>query len=197
MRMSIKVCHPLSIPNLIIAFEHLTSLNTLLCFSLLSIFLHEYLYFRYERFLNLVAQEKQPMEASHFPAHHRPLLPPPFFLSPGSRLSSTAPPHSPMPQRLFRPAPTSESSLKFAPAYSHSIARLAGIQSELEEAEREAEERDMVDSSEVDVKHHSEDKKSGYKINRRLEKSLGNKEDGDIKKVQLKINDFKKESLNV
>ena len=83
------------------------------------------------------------MEAgSPFSAHHRPLLPPPFFL-PSSRLSAAAPPHStiaPLTPRLYRPAPAvsvdaavSMAAIKFsAPSYSHSIARLAGIQTELE-----------------------------------------------------------------
>ena len=129
------------------------------------------------------------MEASPFSSHHRPLLPPPFFLSPGSRLSSTAPAHSPLPQRLYRPAPTSE-ALKFsASSYSHSIARLAGIQSELEEEEeRKADnedDKDMVESSENEAKLSflpHEDKKAAYKINRKLEKALL-KEEGDSKKV--------------
>ena len=79
------------------------------------------------------------MEASPFSSHHRALLPPPFFMTPGSRLSaSVLPPPAPLPQRLYRPACTvseamAASAIKFSSAsYSHSIARLAGIQTELE-----------------------------------------------------------------
>ena len=130
------------------------------------------------------------MEASPFSSHHRPLLPPPFFLSP-SRLS--APPHIPLPQRLYRPAPTSESFKLSAPSYSHSIARLAGIQTELEEAERESKEdrlEDLVESSEGDsvkmMAGYHGDKKTGYKISRKSEKDLC-KDDTDLKKVKLVI----------
>ena len=48
------------------------------------------------------------MEGSLFSSHHRPLLPPPFFLSPNSArlptaLVQAAPPHSQPPHRLYRP----------------------------------------------------------------------------------------------
>ena len=124
------------------------------------------------------------MEASPFSSHHRPLLPPPFFLSP-SRLSS-APSHAPLPQRLYRPAPTSESFKITTPSYSHSIARLAGIQTELEEKERESKEDDLVDSSDGDTSKlmYHENKKTGYKINRKSEKE---KDDTDLKKVKTKV----------
>ena len=129
------------------------------------------------------------MEASPFSSHHRPLLPPPFFLSP-SRLS--APPHIPLPQRLYRPAPTSEAFKLSAPSYSHSIARLAGIQTELEEAERESKEDrldELAESSDGDsVKlmagYQHGDKKTGYKISRKSEKDLC-KDDTDLKKVKV------------
>ena len=131
------------------------------------------------------------MEASPFSSHHRPLLPPPFFLSP-SRLTST-PPHIPLPQRLYRPAPTSETFKHLTtPSYSHSIARLAGIQTELEEAERESKEErleELVESSEVDsgakimAGYHGE-KKAGYKISRKTEKEIC-KDDTDLKKVEI------------
>ena len=128
------------------------------------------------------------MEASPFSSHHRPLLPPPFFLSP-SRLSP--PPHIPLPQRLYRPAPTSESFKLTTPSYSHSIARLAGIQTELEEKERDSKEErmeDLVDSSDSDtakIMYH-DTKKTGYKINRKMEKDIL-KDDTDLKKVDIKI----------
>ena len=125
------------------------------------------------------------MEASPFSSHHRPLLPPPFFLSP-SRLS--APPHIPLPQRLYRPAPTSETFKLSTPSYSHSIARLAGIQTELEEAERESKEErmeELVESSEDGAGYHG-GKKTGYKISRKSEKDLC-KDDTDLKKVTVDI----------
>ena len=130
------------------------------------------------------------MEASPFSSHHRPLLPPPFFLSP-SRLAST-PPHIPLPQRLYRPAPTSETFKLSTPSYSHSIARLAGIQTELEEAERESKEErmeELVESSEDGAKimagYHG-DKKTGYKISRKSEKDIC-KDDTDLKKVTVDV----------
>ena len=135
------------------------------------------------------------MEASPFSSHHRPLLPPPFFLSP-SRLST--PPHIPLPQRLYRPAPTSEAFKLSTPSYSHSIARLAGIQTELEEAERESKEdrqEELVESSESEsVKlmagYHQGDKKTGYKISRKTEKDLC-KDDTDLKKVKISLEKHK------
>ena len=131
------------------------------------------------------------MEASPFSSHHRPLLPPPFFLSP-SRLTST-PPHIPLPQRLYRPAPTSETFKHLTtPSYSHSIARLAGIQTELEEAERESKDErieELVESSEEGAKimagYHG-DKKTGYKISRKSEKDIC-KDDTDLKKVTVDV----------
>ena len=130
------------------------------------------------------------MEASPFSSHHRPLLPPPFFLSP-SRLST--PPHIPLPQRLYRPAPTSEAFKLSTPSYSHSIARLAGIQTELEEAERESKEdrmEELVESSESDsvklMAGYHGDKKTGYKISRKSEKDLC-KDDTDMKKVKVAL----------
>ena len=131
------------------------------------------------------------MEASPFSSHHRPLLPPPFFLSP-SRLASSTPSHAPLPlpQRLYRPAPTSESFKLTTPSYSHSIARLAGIQTELEEKERDSKEErmeDLVDSSDSDtakIMYH-DTKKTGYKINRKMEKDIL-KDDTDLKKVDPK-----------
>jgi len=90
------------------------------------------------------------MEASIFSSHHRPLLPPPFFLSPNRLPTST--PSAPLPHRLYRPAPTSE-SIKFStPSYSHSIARLAGIPTEICETDSEkspfSPKRDREDRSE-------------------------------------------------
>ena len=131
------------------------------------------------------------MEASPFSSHHRPLLPPPFFLSP-SRLASTGP-HIPLPQRLYRPAPTSEAFKLSTPSYSHSIARLAGIQTELEEAERESKEdrmEELVESSESDsvklMAGYHGDKKTGYKISRKADKDLC-KDDTDLKKVKVAL----------
>ena len=110
-------------------------------------------------------------------------------LSP-SRLS--APPHIPLPQRLYRPAPTSETFKLSTPSYSHSIARLAGIQTELEEAERESKEErmeELVESSEEGAKmmagYHG-DKKTGYKISRKSEKDIC-KDDTDLKKVTVDV----------
>ena len=102
-----------------------------------------------------------------------------------SRLSS-APSHAPLPQRLYRPAPTSESFKITTPSYSHSIARLAGIQTELEEKERESKEDDLVDSSDGDTSKlmYHENKKTGYKINRKSEKE---KDDTDLKKVETNV----------
>ena len=129
------------------------------------------------------------MDTSPFSSHHRPLLPPPFFLSPGSRLASTTPPHAPLPQRLYRPAPTSE-TIKFStPSYSHSIARLAGIQTEMEvemEKRNNDESQEIVDSSDNEHLKLSflEEKKTGYKINRKSEKNVS-KDEADMKKVRL------------
>ena len=51
------------------------------------------------------------METSLFSSHHRPLLPPPFFLSPG-RLPGAAPPAPlPLPHRLYRPPALSHSDI--------------------------------------------------------------------------------------
>lgn len=128
------------------------------------------------------------MEASIFSSHHRPLLPPPFFLSP-ARFPTSAPP-APLPHRLYRPAPTSE-SIKFStPSYSHSIARLAGIPTEISDnsekspfspkldREEAPEDRDdRVESSESDDHKISgldfSDTKKGFRLSRKGEKGGG------------------------
>ena len=139
------------------------------------------------------------MDASIFSSHHRHLLPPPFFLSP-TRLPTSTPP-APLPHRLYRPAPNSE-SIKFStPSYSHSIARLAGIPTEIcEDSEkspfspkRDREDRsedrdDRVESSESDENKVSgidfSDTKKGFRVSRKGEKG-GGKVDLDLKKVVL------------
>ena len=92
------------------------------------------------------------MDPSIFSSHHRPLLPPPFFLTASRGHPGTPPSLHPLPHILYRPAPATK-SLKFSPLHSHSIARLAGIQAEKEERAREEEDggsEERVESSESD-----------------------------------------------
>ena len=93
----------------------------------------------------------------------------------------------------YRPTPASESFNVSTPSYPHSITRLLGIQTELEEVERESKEdrmKELVESSEgnsvmMKAGDHGE-KKTGYKIGRKSEKDIG-QNNTDLIKVKVAI----------